>query len=214
MQVFLNLEESEPNGPNDATAGFEKTILVELQGTLETGPVAGAGSAAVKDQGLQMLAGKELGRLTKDGEKYFLTIGRHRLVGKKVKLKNPIAMVQKAPTPPSASANASPSRHRSNISSQSTNFPSTMASTLDSQFTIPEDMSDMMDIDNDSAKWKGSLKELMAKNWDSEKIGEQERIEMRVVSIVEWKYVFDSRPQNILSEINRGLTSLKREKRE
>ncbi|KAJ3202434.1 hypothetical protein HDU67_000569 [Dinochytrium kinnereticum] len=100
MQIFVPLVETDPNTPA-VTTDMEKHVLIELQGTLESGGEGG-------------LAGKELGKLTKEGEKYFLTIGRHKLTGTRIDLKKPLAVIKKIPrivtttSPPSVSTATSP----------------------------------------------------------------------------------------------------------
>ncbi|KAJ3091680.1 hypothetical protein HDU96_002961 [Phlyctochytrium bullatum] len=232
MQIFVDFPPTDSN-PIDPVTGMEKVILIEMQGALELDDgtdvkddshTATPGDIRHEQRAMQILAGQDLGKLERDGEKYYLNVGNHRLQGKKVALKKPIAVLRRIPAAPTPETTVE-------------------VSCVERARRLPETLDSVCSCDKNPRKRKrtldameGSEKEagvggMVSAAPDSPESttasGEREaggrapaetaklpvRRRMEAMTILKFKYVFNQRPTVVLSEENKGLTAFAGQKR-
>ncbi|KAJ3166116.1 hypothetical protein HDU88_003664 [Geranomyces variabilis] len=206
-----------------ADNGGDGHVLLELQGSLSTDSTEG-------------LAGLHLGHFSGTPT---LSIGHHKLEGRRVELRKPFAVVRKRqrdaasarpPLPPLSSSSSQlspppppssspqPQSHPENNTTQSTTHPPPVRLELSLSLSQGADMTAML-MDDDSPPPPQEDQEPLPKipstpppdaNMTAAAVDDPPQHLYDVVAVLRFKYLFKSRPEHVLADEHKGLIALPR----
>ncbi|KAJ3152908.1 hypothetical protein HDU89_001116 [Geranomyces variabilis] len=207
-----------------ADNGGDGHVLLELQGSLSTESTEG-------------LAGLHLGHFSicPTTGTPTLSIGHHKLEGRRVELRKPFAVVRKRqrdaastrpPPPPPSSSSSQPQSHSENNTTQSNTHPPPVRLELSLSLSQGADMTSML-MDDDSpppppqedqeepypkmpstSPPDVNMAAAAAAADDDDDDPPQHLYD--VVAVLRFKYLFKSRPEHVLADEHKGLIALPR----